>query len=151
MQKHVIDVAAKVDHAVDGVHAHGHQAAARRLGLVGPPMRRFQEQRIGERHGRFDVQNSAERAAFDLFAQPRHFGMKAPVVAEAERDAGLAHGCDRAFGFLFGQRERLFAEHVFLRRRRRDHLRGMHGMRRRQHHRVDRRIGEDQPRSSEPA
>ena len=59
------------------------------------------------------MQNSAERAAFDLFAQPRHFGMKAPVVAEAERDAGLAHGCDRAFGFLFGQRERLFAEHVF--------------------------------------
>ena len=85
----VVDRAAQVDHAVDRVHAHRRQPAARRLVPVRAPRVRLQRQRIRKRHRRFDVQDRAELARADPLAQLGHLRMKAAVVAEAERDAGL--------------------------------------------------------------
>ena len=78
----------------------------------------------------------------DHVAQLDHLGMEPAIIAEAERDAGLAHRGDGVFRLLLGQRERLLAEHVLVGGRRGDHLRAMHRMRRRQNHRIDARIGE---------
>ena len=83
------------------------------------------------------MQNGAELAAADHVAQLDHFPMEAAVVADRERHAGFAHGRDRVFGFALGERERLLAIDVLLGGSRRHHLRCVHGMRRRQHHRVD--------------
>ena len=47
------------------------------------------------------------------------------------------------FGLCLVQRERLLAEDVFAGFRRRDHLRGVLGVRRSEHHGVDLRISED--------
>ena len=136
----VIDRPAQIDHAVDGVDAHRHQAAERRFGFVGAPMARIDEQHVGKRHGRFDVQNGAEFAAADHVAELDHLRMETAVVADCERDAGLAHGGNGVFGLALGQRERLFAIDVLAGGGRGHHLRRMHGVRRRQHHGVDARM-----------
>ena len=118
------------------------EAAARRLRLVGAPMGGIDEQHVGKRHRRFDVQNGAKLAGADHVAQLVHLRMEAAIVAEPERDAGLAHGRDGIFRLLLGERERLLAEHVLAGACRGNHLRSMHGMRRGQNHRIDVRIGE---------
>ena len=100
------------------------------------------EQHIGKRHRRFDVQNGAELAGADHVAQLGHFRMETAIVTECERDAGLAHRGDGILRFALGERERLLAVHVLPGRRRGDHLRGMHGMRRGQNHRIDPRVRE---------
>ncbi len=48
----------------------------------------------------------------DPLAQRRHLGMEAPVVAEAERDAGLLRRGDGRFGIRLVQGEGLLAEDV---------------------------------------
>ena len=148
LREGVVDRAAQIDHAVDGMHAHRHQAAERRLALVGAPMRRIDEQHVGKRHGRFDVQNGAELAGADHVAQLGHFRMEAAVIADRERHAGLAHGGDGVLRLAFGQRERLLAIDVLVGGGRGHHLRRVHGMRRRQHHRVDAGVMQHARRSS---
>ena len=78
----------------------------------------FSNSAFGKRHRRFDVQDRPELARADPLAQLRHLGMEAPVVAEPERDAGLARRVDRRLGVGLGQRERLLAEDVLAGRRR---------------------------------
>ena len=57
-----VDRAAEIDHAVDRVHAHRRQPAARRLLALRAPRVRLQHQRVRKRHRRFDVQDGAEVA-----------------------------------------------------------------------------------------
>ena len=142
LRKYVIDRSAQIDHAVDGMHAHRHQPPARRLVLIGAPMAGIDEQHIGKRHRRFDMQDGAEFAGTDHLAQLGHLGMNAAIVAERQRNAGLGHSGDGFFRFAFCQRERLFAVDVLFRRGRGDHLRAMHGMRRGKHDGIDLRIGQ---------
>ena len=63
-------------------------------------------------------------------------------MPDAERDAGLAAGRDRGLRVRDGQRERLLAEHVLAGGGRRFDLRAVARVRRRQHHGIDRLVGE---------
>ena len=142
LAEHLGDRAAQIDHPVHGVDAHRRQPAARRLLAVRAPRVRLQRQRIGKRHGRFDVEDRAEIPRADALAQRHHFRVKAAVVAQAERDARLLGRRHRRRRVGRRQRERLFTEDVFPRRRGRHDLRAMQRMRRGQHHRLDRRVGQ---------
>ena len=51
--------------------------------LVGAPMARIDEQHVGKRHGRFDMQDGAELAAADHLAQLDHLGMEAGGCSRA--------------------------------------------------------------------
>ena len=135
-------VAAQVDHAVDGVHAHGGETAAGGLVAVRAPMRGLEGQCIGEGHCRLDMQDGAEVARPHALAQLGHLRMEAAVIAEPQGDTGLADGCDRVFRVFPRQCERLFAEHVLVGFRRGDHLRGVQRMRGGEHHRVDLAVGQ---------
>ena len=123
-----------------GVDAHRRQPAARRLVAARAPGVRLEEQRVGERHRRFDVQNRSQLARPDPLAQLRHLRVEAAVVAEPERDARSSRRRDRGLGVGLGQRERLLAEDVLAGSGGGDDLRRVQRVRRREHDRVDLRI-----------
>ena len=148
----VVDRAAEIDHAVDRVHAHRRQPAARRLVAARAPGVGLQQQRVRKRHRRFDVQDRAELARADPLAQLRHLGMEAAVVAEAERDARAFCGVDRpprASAFVsangFSQKTCLPAAAAAITCAR------VQRMRRREHDGIDRPDRRAAPRSSRPA
>src|ERR1700733_11275403 len=61
----------------------------------------------------FDVKDGAELAACDDVAQRAHRRPEAPVVADRERDAGLAASQEHPRSIGAMQRERLLAEYLF--------------------------------------
>jgi hypothetical protein len=86
---------------------------------------------------RLGVHDRAERPPID---QPSHLldgRLVAPFVADAEHDAGLAAGFDRAFRVAAREGEGLFAEDVLAGASDGEHLFRMQGVRRAQDDRVD--------------
>ena len=79
----MVDRSAEVDHAVDGVDAHRRQSAGRRLVAARAPGVRLEEQRVGERHRRLDVQDRSQLARPD------------PLRATSSSPGGSG-GCSRA-------------------------------------------------------
>ncbi len=89
-----------------------------------------------------DMQQLAQFAAVD---QPDRLGDRreiALVGADAERHPGVAARPDRPRGAVLGQRQWLFAEHRLAGARGRDDLVDMPCVRGRQHHRLDRAVGQ---------
>ena len=87
-----------------------------------------------------DVKDGAEFAARDGVAQRGHRWPEAAIVSDREHCARLPAGVEHPRRIGAAERQRLFAEHLFSRGGAGHHLRGMQRMRRRQQHRVDRRI-----------
>ena len=69
--------------------------------------------------------------------------MEAPGKPDGEHDAGLARGVNDDVGAGKIERDRLFDKDMFARRGRRERLRLVLAVRRRQHHGVDVRIAQD--------
>ena len=91
---------------------------------------------------RLRMHDRAEHAVVD---QPLHLDdgrLVAALVADAEHDARLPAGFDRALGIAPRQGKGLFAEHMLAGARHGEHLLGMHRMRRAQDDGVDRGIAE---------
>ena len=89
---HLGDLAAEVDHAVDGVDAHRREPAAGRLVAPGAPWLGLSVRAFGKvivASACMTVPSSPER---DPLAQLRHLWVEAAVVAEPERDPG-ANAC----------------------------------------------------------
>ena len=93
--------------------------------------------------GAFDMHERAEIAGMDSPAQGLYLGMKAAIVADAERDAGFRDGLGRALRLALAEGERFFAEHMLAGFGRCRHLSEMAAWRRRQDHGVDAAIGQD--------
>jgi hypothetical protein len=88
------------------------------------------------------VQHAAERAVVDEPADLAQCGLVAPVVADAERHAGIGARARRSFGACGVEPERLLAEDVLACFRSRDDLLRVHRVRRGQHHRVYLGVGQ---------
>jgi hypothetical protein len=88
------------------------------------------------------MQQHAELAARDDIAQRPHRGPESPVMSDGKDNAGLAAGVEHPRGMVAMEREGLFAEHLLLGGRRRDHLRQMQRVRGRQQNGIDGAIGE---------
>ena len=90
----------------------------------------------------FDVTDRADLARGDALQHGLIGRCVTPVEADVQRDPGRTAGGDRALGLPAGQRERLLDEDVFTRLRRGLDLRSMLGVRRGEHHRIDRGIAQ---------
>ena len=139
---HLVDLAAEIDHAVDRVNPHGRQAAAGCFVPARPPGVRRQEQRIGECHVGFEVQNLAEFSGSDLLSQSGHFRMQAAVISKPEGHAGLFGRRHRPLGGRLAQREGFLAEDMLAGLRGRHYLVGVYRMGSGQYNGVDFRIVE---------
>src|SRR5215813_1863070 len=76
------------------------------------------------------MHHRAHRPRANAISKFVHFGMKAAVITEAERNSSLASGVHCAFRVVFGERKRFLTEDVFSGFRRRDHLLRMYRVRR---------------------
>src|SRR5262245_6747297 len=110
LAKDMIDRTAEIDHAVDGVDSHRSQPSAGSLLTVSAPLTGFQQQRVGERHRRLDVQNDPKASGPDSIAKLRHLRMETAVVPQTQRHAGTFCGLDGRFRVRFRQREGLLTK-----------------------------------------
>ena len=83
------------------------------------------------------MQDLPELTAQDRLQQVLHRRLEAPLVPDAEHDAGLLACVDHALRACGGQRQRLLAEHLLPGRDRFEHLRLVLAVRRRDDHRLD--------------
>ena len=90
----------------------------------------------------FDLHDRAEFAGINHALHLDERRAKAPIVTDAEHNAGIAARLDCARGINRIERKRFFAEHVLGVRRCRFDLGRMQRMRRHQNHGADRWIGE---------
>ena len=117
----------------------GHAAGRALLGIRPPGVRRAGE--VG-REIPFQMEDFAQPALFEDRPQREEIGRETPVVADRQRDSRLVHGLDRSGRVGRGQGQRLFAEDVLAGGGGGDDLAAMKGVRRREHDRVDIRVGE---------
>ena len=90
----------------------------------------------------FDMQQLAEPAVGEHAGDLLQRGLEAPVVADGERHLVLGAGLHRSRRLRGRQAQRLLGEDMLARARGGDDLLRMHGVRRGQHHRIDRRVGQ---------
>ena len=88
------------------------------------------------------MRDGAEPATLDARLQFTHAGVETARIGDPEHDPGARHRIQRAGGALAVQGERLFHEDGLARRRGALDLRPVLAVRGREHHRVDRRVGQ---------
>src|SRR5215475_4950182 len=136
------DEAEQVDYGVGSVDGDPGHGAGRRLARIGAPVAGL-DGGAGARRLLADAGFGGAKGA--VAHAPLHLlqgRMEAAVEADRQHDAGFRGGVHRAPGVVRRQRKRLFAEHVLAGRCGAPHLVAMLAVRRRQHYRVDVRIGQ---------
>src|SRR5262249_36530704 len=124
----MIDRATEIDHSIDRMYAHRRQAAARRFLSMRPPRGWFQQQGIRKRHRCFDMQDRSQSAGADATTKFGHLRVKTAIVAEPQSHARLARGLNGGLRVCSGERERFFAEDMFVNMSRGNDLLRMHRM-----------------------
>ena len=131
-----------IDQRIDQMQARTGQPAPGRLVRIVAPAARGDAGRMFVGEMRLDMQDLADRPVGDHPAQGRHRREAALVVAEREHDTRFLDRRDRAPGLGKSQCKRLFAPHMFSRRRDRRDLVDVQRVRRGQHDGFHPRVGE---------
>ena len=114
----------------------------RRLVAVLPPVIAAEAVGAGPAEIAFDMQQLAEPAVGEHAGDLLQRRLKAPIVADGERNLVLGTGLHRGRRLRGRQSQRLLGEDMLARARGGDDLLRMHGVWRGQYHRIDRRVGQ---------
>src|SRR5262245_24554931 len=124
------------------MHAAPGHAAAGPFAAILPPVVAAETVDARPAEIALDVQELAEPAVREHARDLLQRRLEAPIVTDRERHLVPGAGFDRRGRILERETERLLGEYMLARARGGDDLLRVHGMRRRQHDRVDRGIGQ---------